>query len=133
MAVTIDGTANTITAAATSATALTTASGSAPSYSARAWVNFNGTGTIAIRASGNVTSITDNGVGDYTVNFTTAMADVNYASMGCFRWDEAGGAVPAIWLQLSRNAQTTSAVRFQASVYTGGLYDGTTVTVAIFR
>ena len=63
---------------ATTATALTTASGSAPSYSARAWVNFNGTGTVAIRGSANVSSITDNGTGNYTVNFTTAMADVNY-------------------------------------------------------
>ena len=45
----------------------------------RAWVNWNGTGTVAIRASFNVTSITDNGTGDYTVNFTTAMPDVNYA------------------------------------------------------
>jgi len=44
----------------------------------RAWVNFNGTGTVAIRASFNVSSITDNGVGNYTVNFTTAMPDVNY-------------------------------------------------------
>lgn len=60
--------------------ALSTASGSAPSYSARAWVNFDGTGTVAIRASGNVSSITDNGTGDYTVNFTTAMADANYAT-----------------------------------------------------
>lgn len=55
------------------------ATGSAPIYAARAWVNFNGTGTVAIRASGNVSSITDNGTGDYTVNFTTAMQDVNYA------------------------------------------------------
>jgi hypothetical protein len=57
---------------------LTTASGSAPSYSARAWVNFNGTGTVAIRASGNVSSITDGGVGIYAVNLTTAMSDANY-------------------------------------------------------
>lgn len=48
-------------------------------YKCRAWVNFNGTGTVAIRASGNVSSITDNGTGDYTVNFTTAMPDANYA------------------------------------------------------
>jgi len=48
-------------------------------YKCRAWVNFNGTGTVAIRASGNVASITDNGTGDYTVNFTTAMPDANYA------------------------------------------------------
>ena len=46
----------------------------------RAWVNFNGTGTVAIRASFNVSSITDNGTGDYTVNFTTALPDVNYAT-----------------------------------------------------
>lgn len=52
--------------------------GTAPVYAARAWVNFNGTGTVAIRASGNVSSITDNGTGDYTVNFATAMPDTNY-------------------------------------------------------
>jgi hypothetical protein len=49
---------------------------------AKAWVNFNGTGTVAIRASFNVSSITDNGVGDYTVNFATALADANYAVFG---------------------------------------------------
>jgi hypothetical protein len=54
----------------------------ATAYGCRAWVNFNGTGTVAIRGSGNVTSITDNGVGDYTVNFTTAMPDANY-SLAC--------------------------------------------------
>jgi hypothetical protein len=47
-------------------------------YGCRAWVNFNGTGTVAIRGQGNVTSITDNGTGDYTVNFTRSMPDVNY-------------------------------------------------------
>jgi hypothetical protein len=46
----------------------------------RAWVNFNGTGTVAIRASFNVSSITDNGTGDYTVNFTNAMPDANYSA-----------------------------------------------------
>ena len=51
----------------------------ATAYGCRAWVNFNGSGTVAIRASGNVSSITDGGVGNYTVNFTTAMPDANYA------------------------------------------------------
>jgi hypothetical protein len=51
----------------------------ATAYGCRAWVNFNGTGTVAIRGSGNVSSITDNGTGDYTVNFTTAMPNTNYA------------------------------------------------------
>jgi hypothetical protein len=58
---------------------LATPSGSAPAYLCRAWVNFNGTGTVAIRASGNVSSITDNSTGNYTVNFTTAMPDANYS------------------------------------------------------
>jgi len=48
-------------------------------YKCRAWVNFNGTGTVAIRASGNVSSITDNGTGDYTVNLTVAMPDTSWA------------------------------------------------------
>jgi hypothetical protein len=52
----------------------------ATAYGCRAWVNFNGTGTVAIRGSGNVSSITDNGTGDYTVNFSTAMPDANYAT-----------------------------------------------------
>ena len=54
----------------------------AVAYGCRAWVNFDGTGTVAIRASGNVSSITDNGTGDYTVNFTTALADANYIVVG---------------------------------------------------
>jgi len=58
-----------------------TVSGTAPIYPCRAWVNFNGTGTVAIRGSGNVTSITDNGTGDYTVNFTTAITDANYSAV----------------------------------------------------
>jgi len=48
---------------------------------AKAWVNFNGTSTVAIRANFNVNSITDNGTGDYTVNFTTTFADANYAGV----------------------------------------------------
>ena len=51
----------------------------ATAYGCRAWVNFNGIGTVAINASGNVSSITDNGTGTYTVNFTTAMPDTNFA------------------------------------------------------
>lgn len=54
-------------------------SGSAPAFASRAWVNFNGTGTVAIRSSGNISSITDNGTGKYTVNLITAMIDTNYA------------------------------------------------------
>jgi len=49
---------------------------------AKAWVNWNGTGTVAIRSSFNVSSITDNGTGNYTVNFTTAMPNTNYSTVG---------------------------------------------------
>jgi hypothetical protein len=55
------------------------ASGSAPIYACRAWVNFNGTGTVAIREDGNVSSITDHGTGSYSLNFATALPDANYA------------------------------------------------------
>ena len=73
-----------ITTAEIAANAVTTAKlgSSEASGLAKAWVNFNGTGTVAIRASFNVSSITDNGTGDYTVNFTTAMVDANYAWSG---------------------------------------------------
>jgi hypothetical protein len=76
----------------TDADALTlfSASGSAPVYAARAWVNFNGTGTVAIRSSGNVSSITDYGIGHYGVNFTTSMPDADYSVNGACSND--GGA-----------------------------------------
>lgn len=66
-------------------------SGAAPIYAARAWVNFNGTGTPAIRASGNVSSITDNGTGNYTVNFATAMPDANYCVVGASAINSSAG------------------------------------------
>ena len=57
------------------------ASGTAPIYACRAWVNFDGTGTVAIRASGNVSSITDLGEGKYITNFATAMSDAKYSAV----------------------------------------------------
>ena len=86
--------------------------GTAPIYGARAWVNFNGTGTVAIRASGNVSSITDNGTGDYTVNFTTAVSDVNYAVVGSLA--DSGNTAFVVASASSVGAptlMTTSAVR----------------------
>jgi hypothetical protein len=84
----LDGTGLVIPASAVSGAL--NASGSAPLYATRAWVNFNGTGTVAIRSSGNVSSVTDNGTGQYTVNFTTAMADANYTFTGCAMGPAAG-------------------------------------------
>ena len=81
MAITLDGTTG-ITTADIAATTLTVNAGfgsNATAYGVRAWVNFNGTGTVAIRDSGNVSSITDHGTGQYSANFTTAMPDANYS------------------------------------------------------
>jgi hypothetical protein len=113
------------------ATALTTASGSAPSYSARAWVNFNGTGTVAIRASGNVSSITDNGTGDYTVNFTTAMPDANYAFVPVAQ-QSLGDNLNSFGVRLDV-APTTSTIRIVYRNQSGTFVDPLYYGVAIFR
>jgi hypothetical protein len=78
----------------------------------KAWVNFNGTGTVAIRGSFNVSSITDNGTGDYTVNFTTALADVNYAVNGVIG-DGAvtNDAIYALKLRTPNTAQLAGSIR----------------------
>lgn len=116
---------------APTATALTTASGSAPSYSARAWVNFNGTGTVAIRASGNVSSITDNGIGDYTVNFATAMPDANYSVVTSGRIQ--GGVFMGWSGALSAATQTTTSSRIGAGQLNSSAVDSEIISVAIFR
>jgi hypothetical protein len=102
------------------------ASGSAPVYAARAWVNFNGTGTVAIRSSGNVSSIVDNGVGDYTVNFTTAMSDVDYAAF-------AGQSTAADRSQNFIDTLTTS-VRVRNTISSTAVFaDATAMFVAVLR
>ncbi len=79
MAITIDGGAGiTFPDTVQQTNGMTMTGGNPKYYAARAWVNFDGTGTVAIRAAVNVSSITDNGVGNYTINFTTAMPDANY-------------------------------------------------------
>jgi hypothetical protein len=109
-----------------------TVSGTAPLYAARAWVNFNGTGTVVINASGNVSSITDNGTGDYTVNFTTALPDANYA-LGGFVTNGGAGMCLGIASSASTAApttKTTTAVRLSARTTGGGLqdvYDGNVI------
>jgi len=104
--------------------------GTAPVYAARAWVNFNGTGTVAIRASGNVSSITDNGTGDYTVNFTTAMPDASYSFQGSNVGSSS--AYPAI-VGSSTVANTTSAARFRTIRYDSTTVDFDVVSVSLFR
>ena len=113
-----------------------TQNGSAPIYGARAWVNFNGTGTVAIRASGNVSSITDNGTGDYTANFTIAMADANYSVAGASAYSStpADGASAARYVSLSTQAApTTTSVRFITAFQNGGKDDNLIVCLNVFR
>jgi len=124
------GSSGSCTGNAATATALSTASGSAPSYACRAWVNFNGTGTVAIRASGNVSSITDNGVGDYTVNFTTAMPDANYCVTGTA--SRATLAAPRI-VAGSTTVPAAGSVRIQTGDDGGTAQDCEFVNIAIFR
>lgn len=106
-------------------------------YLCRAWVNFNGTGTVAIRASGNVSSITDNGTGAYTVNFTTAMPDVNYctvvsvggtSSANFTAWGKLNSGTP---VATGSVAVTAIGMGTGGSTYTAN--DQSEVSVAIFR
>ena len=129
-ALTVDASQNTTLAGTLTLGTATQAvpSGTAPLYAARAWVNFNGTGTVAIRGSGNVSSITDNGVGDYTVNFTTAMPDANYAAV-------AGGSTPGTRSNQVGTKYNQSPSSCQILTYspTGIAVDASEVSVAIFR
>ena len=112
--------------------------GTAPIYAARAWVNFNGTGTVAIRASGNVSSITDNGNGDYTVNFTSAMPDANYSvALSCAMYTPSSQiAMAAIYGNLNTGAiaKTTAGIRIRTGQpSTTSFDDNAEVNVAVFR
>jgi hypothetical protein len=97
-----------------------------PSFGCRAWVNFNGTTATpsTIRGSGNVSSVTKNGTGNYTVNFTTAMPDANYSAIAS---DDYQTIIPAF----AGSSTTGVSIRYTGSGST--LYDITTACVAIFR
>ena len=107
-------------------------------YKCRAWVNFNGTGTVAIRAAGNVASITDGGTGVYTVNFTTALPDANYivVSSGPPFTSDVGGGLGCLVRNTSPSGSpslktTTQVQRMFAG--TGALVDGSELYAAFFR
>ena len=109
---------------------LATPTGSAPSYTCRAWVNFNGTGTPAIRANGNVSSLTDLGVGQWLVNFTISMPDANYCTVStCNEVDNA--------TTCQSRLPATSSVAIDIYTSPSGLSnsraDPSIVNVAIFR
>ena len=118
------------------------ASGSAPIYAARAWVNFDGTtaSPSTIRASGNVSSVTKNGTGDYTINFSTALADANYCSVLTTNTGASGGnqvVIGELSAAIGSNPtlKSTTQLRVQVSTSSPTLanIDPTSVNVAIFR
>lgn len=114
--------------------AATSATGTAPVYAARAWVNFNGTGTVAIRASGNVSSITDNGAGDYTINFATAMPDVNYSVTGTISSNS--NSTFTVSTVAGRTFNLVGSVKVVTAFANAGnnnFFDPDDVSIAIFR
>ena len=102
----------------------------ATAYGCRAWVNFNGTGTVAIRASGNVTSITDNGTGDYHINYTTNMPDGKYSLAGSA--SASGGGVFIVCTDHAGD-YSTNQIRISVTNGSGTYADRAAVNVAIFR
>ena len=117
------------TVAASQITGALNATGSAPIYACRAWVNFDGTGTVAIRASGNVSSITDVGVGRYRVNLTTAMPDVNYAVFGFCQPSVSNNGSDTF----SNIADCTTSVVDFVHYEDGTTQDSNFVSVSVFR
>jgi hypothetical protein len=112
---------------------LATPTGSAPSYTCRAWVNFNGTGTVAIRASGNVSSITDNGTGNYTVNFTNAMPDANYCCLFSTGNDSGSGGNGLWATRVGASRSTTGIQVLCGRPDTGALADASDANISVFR
>jgi hypothetical protein len=104
----------------------------------RAWVNFNGTGTVAIRSSFNVSSITDNGTGDYTVNFTNAMPDTNYVANTTSRRSNSSNDPQGICTVYGGTTYSTAVSTSFVRVTTGYTSNGVVIDydyvgVAIFR
>ena len=101
----------------------------------KAWVNFNGTGTVAISASGNVSSITDNGTGDYTVNFTTALADGFWAASGIAQLtiNSSGRENMFVSLRRENNLSASQARLSTQACDTASATDVELVAVAFFR
>lgn len=99
---------------------------------AKAWVNFNGTGTVAINASHNVTSITDNGTGDYTVNFTTAFSSANYVVVGITKRDSASADNAYLQVRNVGSNPASGAARFQCKTDANIAVDCEQVHVASF-
>ena len=99
--------------------------------SAKAWVNFNGVGTVAIRRGFNVSSITDNGTGNYTINFTNALTDANYA-LASMQGHTVGDAAARVVVYDQDNTKTTTALQIRTVYNWTTYYDSGEVHVAVF-
>ena len=108
------------------------AAGAAPMYASRAWVSFNGTGTVVVRESGNISSIIDNGTGDYTINFITAMTDVNY-SVSQFGLGGSGITSTRDLRQRSNTGLSTTSIRVHCQTSSEALSDIEYGLLTIFR
>lgn len=103
----------------------------APVYACRAWVNFDGDGTVAIRGSGNVSSITDNGTGDYAITLTEAMPDTNYSISGASGLSSANAQT---FFQMEQQTfGSTSVIDIAIRNESGTRIDSQTVSVQVFR
>lgn len=101
----------------------------------RAWVNFDGTGTVSIRDSFNVSSITDNGTGAYSVNFATAMPNANYVPVVLTQYDDTNTSTTGgsgVRPEIARTTYSTTQVSIIACIYSATLFDVKTVAVAVF-
>lgn len=129
MSITIDGGAGiTFPDTVQQTNGMTNTGGNPKYYAARAWVNFNGTGTVAIRAAVNVSSITDNGTGLYTINYVAAMPDTNYSILGTCAVDATQGRSPRSVHPLIYNTNST-----RINTTGGGSEDQGFINVAVFR
>ena len=105
----------------------------AVAYGTRAWVNFNGTGVVAIRNSGNVSTITDLGVGSYSVNFTTSMPDVNYSAHATVGYNGTVGSGIVASVDRNSAAAAVGSVRVYLFNTTFAVADSTDVFVSVTR
>ena len=100
-------------------------------FAAKAWVNFDGTGTVAIRESENVSSITDGGTGDYTVNFTTALTDADYAVSGLAGRGTSSGS--EVIIHTPTNGFAAGSLKIFTVQGTGTVIDASYVSISIHR
>ena len=105
----------------------------ATAYGVRAWVNFNGTGTVAIRGSGNVSSITDSGTGQYYVNFTNNMPDTNFSTQATTKYVAGSGVGTVAFLDNSNLVSRTHQIITAKMNNNYSVTDPDTVNVMVMR